>query len=107
MVALDAIPTVREGRIQCRGVSKPEGGSTLKLTAKIMISISPVQKFGMDTPVRANTVAILSKMEYCFTAAITPVTTPMIVAKETLNTASVTVAGTLWRISMDTDCFVV
>ena len=51
------------------------------MTEKIIINIKPVQKFGMETPVKANIVASLSKMEYCLTAAITPVTTPMMVAK--------------------------
>lgn len=46
-----------------------------------MISSSPNQKEGIDTPIREVAVARLSKMEYCLVAAMTPQVTPMTIER--------------------------
>lgn len=67
-----------------------------------MISSSPNQKEGIDTPIREVAVARLSKMEYCLVAAMTPQVTPMTIERAHPSTASRAVLGKRSRISVMT-----
>ena len=58
-----------------------------------MISKIPSQKMGMDTPTKDRSIPPLSKMEFLFTAEITPMAIPKAEARIIATTASSTVAG--------------
>ena len=55
---------VTAGSTRAPQVSKLEDGNHPSPAAKITISISPSQKFGMETPNRAPTMEMLSTAEY-------------------------------------------
>ena len=106
-VAAEWVPIVKDGRIQCFHVVKPEDGSRANCTENKMINIRPSQKVGTDTPNMATSLVTWSRMEYWRTAEIMPIVIPITMDHNVLNNASLKVVGKRSKISSATGCFVV
>ena len=72
---------------------RPELGSTWSTPAKKIMSSTPNQKIGIETPTSARIVASPSMGEFLWVAEITPSTTPITAAMMMATSASSTVAG--------------
>ena len=64
IIARELALRVTAGSTRAPQVSKLEDGNHPSPAAKITISISPSQKFGMEKPNRAPTMEMLSTAEY-------------------------------------------
>ena len=71
-----------------------------------MMSMMPSQKMGMETPTRESSMPPLSKMEFLWTADMTPTTIPSTEARMMATMASSTVAGNRDMISSTTGVLV-
>ena len=91
------------GRTHWAGVSKPEGGNHLSFRQHHMISIRPNQNEGMDVPINAKALAMLSNMVYCFVADMMPRMMPRTAETTMLSKASRNVFGKRSNISVVTD----
>ena len=92
------MPSVREGRTRLlsmgtKPVPMPWEGSHPSVREKSMTSSRPDQKFGMDTPISASTMLVLSISEYCFFAEMIPIGMPIISATRIPATARIAVFG--------------
>ena len=59
-VAVRPVPTVIAGRMTLASPRKPLVGIHLTLSAIVMMSISPSQKLGIDSPRKLRTMQVLS-----------------------------------------------
>ncbi len=84
------------------GPRRPGNGRSSRLTPKITTRIIASQKMGMLIPVSARTEVVLSSIEYCLTAEITPTGTPTRMAMSIANATSSKVAGKRTRSSVVT-----
>lgn len=66
------------------------------------MSMSPSQKFGMETPIKAANIETESIAEYCLAAEIVPSGIPRAMAKMSAEQARTSVLGNLASISADT-----
>src|SRR5690625_6560743 len=76
------------GIMICLKEPHPVGGNQPSLIANQFISISPSQKFGMDSPKRASNIIDMSEKLYCRTADIIPAISPRKILKIVLYIAS-------------------
>jgi hypothetical protein len=83
-------------------LNRPGNGRSPRFTVKITTRIIASQKIGMLIPVSARTEVILSSIEYCLTAEITPTGTPTRTAIDMANAVSSSVAGNRTRSSVVT-----
>src|SRR5690625_6255871 len=88
MTAAPPVPRVITGIMSCFAEPQPEGGSQPRLIANQFISISPSQKFGIDSPKRATSIIEMSEKLYCLTADTIPAMSPKTQLKIVLQTAS-------------------
>ena len=86
-------------------VENPDEGSHLKRTEKNSISNRPSQNTGIERPIIANIMVIVSNHEYCFMAEIIPHGMPIIIAMIIANAESFRVYGNAVRISCITGRF--
>ena len=98
IMAAAPVPSVTAGRTRLlmRGMNPspiPCEGSQPRVSANRMTISRPNQKFGMATPIRESSMAVLSIMEYCFLAEIIPVGIPIRMATRIPATASTAVLG--------------
>lgn len=84
----------------------PEIGSQRRFTENSNMRTSPNQKNGMETQNNAKKVVILSMMEYCFTAEISPIGIAMTTVNIKAEIVNSRVAGSLPVIRFKTGCFV-
>ena len=106
IIARELALRVTAGSTRAPQVSKLEDGNHPSPAAKITISISPSQKFGMATPISAKTIDTESKIEYCRIAQMMPKGSPSATPSTTAQKASFSVVGKRVRISSLTDDFV-
>ena len=85
--------SVNTGMIISAKVLKPDGGSHSSLTEKSRMRSTPSQKFGMATPIRARTIVMESKKEYCRMAQMIPKGSPRATPRTTAQKASFSVMG--------------
>ena len=81
-------PSAMEGSTRWRMEPVPETGSHCRLTEKTRMSMMLSQKFGVEKPMSAATVAMRSKMEYCLVAEMMPAGMPTISARRIAENVS-------------------
>lgn len=92
-IAIGCMPSATTGRIICWKVEKPDGGSHRSVTENSSSMTSASTNAGIDMPIIANDITILSKTEYCLTAATIPIGTPMRTPSRTAMPESFSVLG--------------
>ena len=80
-----------EGSIIALNVENPDDGNHLKRTEKNRINNSPNQKTGIESPIMAKIIVIVSNHEYCFMADIIPHGIPIMIAIIIANAESFSV----------------
>ena len=107
MIANELALNVNAGNTNDLKVLNPAEGNQPSLAANTRINIKPNQKFGIDTPINAATIDVLSRNEYCRVAEITPSDTPITMANSIAQNERSSVFGNLAIISLTTGLFVV
>ena len=98
-MAIKLSPSATDGMIRCARVPRPEVGSQPSLTEKIIISMIPSQKCGIDRPNRAPSILPMSRSDPRRTAEMIPMGTATTSAISMAATASSRLAGSRSRIS--------
>ena len=82
--------------------SLPEEGNHPNFRENNRISNRPSQKIGIETPINAITMLMLSNRVFCFTAATTPSGTATTTARSMAQAVSLMVLGKRLNTSSDT-----
>ena len=80
----------------------PDAGNIFRLRLNINTSKRPIQKAGAEAPIKLNTIETLSKMLYCFLAAMIPIGIPTMTENKTPQEANNTVLGNRSMICAET-----
>ena len=92
IVAICAAASAAEGIMKLFHESLPTAGSHPRMFENTKIIMSPSQKGGTDVNKSAVTMLLKSRIEYCFTAEITPTGMPISIAKTMARNATFIVA---------------